>query len=180
MTTLLTSPMLAPRIEEISLEISSWSRDGGTALLALSSLAGRVIVLIVFGVDCGTCKHLVTAISDLRREFAGRVEFIGVCVQSGCEERLEIFRAEAGAELPFGHCSTRQLCPALHIPPATWLFYPTLIFIDDSQRMRGYVVGGDSFFKEGLSNLRETLEGLLTEQKEEGTLETIEKVEAGA
>jgi peroxiredoxin len=180
MKTFLTNPMLAPRIEEISLKLTSCSSDGGTASLALSSLAGRVVVLLVFGVDCGTCKHLANAASSLQSEFAGRVQFIGLCIQSGCEERLERFRAESGTEMPLGHCSTRQLCPALHIPPATWLFYPTLILIDSRQRMRGYVVGGDSFFKDCVANLRETLEALQSEQMETPELEALEKVEAGA
>jgi peroxiredoxin len=180
MTTFLTNPMLAPRIDEISLQLHFGSKSSEPALLALSSLIGRVIVLFVFGVDCGTCRHLSGVLSDLRREFSGSAECIGVCIQSGCEERLEAFRAESSLELPLAHSSTTQLCPALHIPRATWLFYPTLIFIDAKQRMRGYVVGGSSFFEDSAANLRKILEDLLHEQREDDVFENRETVEARA
>ena len=171
--------LAAPGIEEITLQMTPSSSSGEPAKLSLSCLTGRVIVLFVFGIDCGTCKHLAALLSDFRGEFTPEVEFIGICVQSGCEEKLEAFRAECGTELRLSHCSTRELCLALHIRPATWLFYPTLIFIDDKQRMRGYFVGGDSFFEDTPTNLRRTLEELLNKQRGDEALDANEKVEAG-
>ena len=171
--------LTAPRIEEIALQMTPSSSSGEPGMLSLSSLAGRVIVLFVFGIDCGTCKHLAALLSDFRGEFTARSEFVGICVQSGCEERLEAFRAESGTGLRLGHCSTRQLCSSLHLPQATWLFYPTLIFIDGKQRMRAYFVGGNSFFEDTPTNLRRTLEELLDKQKEDEAFDANEKVEAG-
>jgi len=177
-TSLSNSALAAPRIRETAFELTPSSTEGAPAILSLSSLAGRVIVLFVFGIDCGTCKHLARLLSDFQDEFRPDVEFIGVCVQSGCEERLDEFRSGSGTRLKLAHFSTRQLCPALHIPPATWLFYPTLIFIDKQQRMRGYFVGGDSFFEDTPTHLRKILEELLGEQGEGEAPEAIEKVEA--
>ena len=174
----LNSAIAGPRIDEIALQLIPSSTSGDAATLSLSSLTGSVIVLFVFGVDCGTCKHLVRTLSDFRSELHPNVEIIGVCVQSGCEERLEAFRSISGAELKLAHSSTRQLCLALHLPPATWLFYPTLIFIDHKQSMRRCFIGGDSFFDDSQANLRKTLEELLAEQREDAALETNEKVEA--
>ncbi len=167
----------ARQIDEIALPVIAGSANREPVMLPLTTLAGRVVVLFVFGVDCGTCKHLAGLLSDFRREFAPQVEFIGVCVQSGCEERLEAFRVESGAKIKLAHCSTKQLYPALHIPPGTWLFYPTLIFIDKQQRMRGYFVGGDGFFEDTAANLRGVLEELFGERGEDEALEAGEKVE---
>jgi thiol-disulfide isomerase/thioredoxin len=175
---LLKTASNTPTIEEIALRLISDSTDDEPAELWLTNLAGRVVVLFVFGIDCGTCKHLARLLSDFRAEFAPQVEFIGISVQSGCEERLEAFRRESGTQLKLAHCSTRLLYPALHIPPGTWLFYPTLIFIDQKQRMRGYFVGGGDFFADTEVNLRMTLNELLREWDANEFFETDEKVEA--
>jgi AhpC/TSA family len=177
MKTSLSNTTPAPRIDEISLELSPRSGSGETTMLPLASLAGHVIVLFVLGVDCGACRHLAGWLSEFGDEFKPDAEFIGVCVQSGCEERLEAFRAESGAKLTLAHCSTRQLYPALHIPPGTWLFYPTLIFIDNKQRIRGYFVGGDSFFENTQTNLQSVLDELLREREEDRSLKIGERFE---
>jgi thiol-disulfide isomerase/thioredoxin len=180
MKTSLPNSKLAPRISEISLKLHPRQRNGESVSLPLTTLAGRVVVLFVFGVDCGTCKHLASVLSDFHHKFAPHIEFIGICVQSGCEEKLETFRAAFGLKLPLAHCSIRQLCAALHIPPATWLFYPTLIFIDAAQRMRGYFVGGDSFFEDYPMNLPKVLEELLGERGEHEASAIREAVEVRA
>lgn len=168
----------SPGIEEIALRLISDSADDEPAELWLTNLAGRVVVLFVFGIDCGTCKHLARLLSDFRVEFSPQVEFIGISVQTDCEERVEVFRKDSGTHLKLAHCSTRQLYPALHIPPGTWLFYPTLIFIDQKQRMRGYFVGGSDFFADTAVNLRRILNELLREEGGNGVFEADEKVEA--
>jgi thiol-disulfide isomerase/thioredoxin len=162
-----------PRIKELTLRLNE--AEGG---LRLTTLAGRIIVLFVFGIDCGTCRHLAGMLSEIRKEYAPAAEFIGVCVQSGCGEKLEAFREQSGATLPLAACSTRELCPALGISPATWLFYPTFIFIDPEQRMRGFVVGGSEFFEDVETNLPAAVEGLLSEKNP--AWQVIEKVEVGA
>jgi thiol-disulfide isomerase/thioredoxin len=169
----------APEIEDIVLRLSPSPTSSDPLTLPVSSLAGRVVVFFVFGADCGTCKHLAGLLSGICREFTREVEVIGIYPQTGAEERLEAFRAESGTELTLAHCSNRQLCAALHIPAGTWLFYPTLIFIDQAQRMRGFVVGGDSFFEDTLASLRRILKELAGEQRENEAQEAGEKVEAG-
>jgi thiol-disulfide isomerase/thioredoxin len=170
------SVLTAPRIDELALQLI----DRNPSRLLLSSLAGRVIVVFIFGIDCGTCKRLANLLSEFRDEFKPDVEFIGVCIQSDCEERLEAFGAGSSTQLTLTYCPSRQLRPAFHIPSGTWLFYPTLIFIDNKQRMRGYFVGGDSFFEDTPANLRRVLEELLRERKEGRSLEIHENIEVGA
>lgn len=139
----------------------SFFADEGT--LKLSRLAGRVVVILVLGVDCGTCKHVARFLSELRYEYSPEVEFLGLCVASGCEEQLPQFSIDNELRLPLGHCPTRDLCPALGIPRATWLFYPTLIFLDRQQRLRGLFISGDSFFDQLEVNVRASLDRLLAE-----------------
>ena len=135
----------------------------GEASLRLSSLKGCAIVLFVLGIDCGTCKHVAGHLSSLNCEYAPEVSFLGVCLQTGCREKLAEFDRETRVSFPLAHCLTRELCPALGIPKATWLFFPTLIFIDQDKKLRGFFVGGDVFFDDVVANTRGVLDSLLLE-----------------
>ncbi|HZP04560.1 MAG TPA: TlpA disulfide reductase family protein [Terracidiphilus sp.] len=167
----------ALRIGELTLRLIAEASDQKPAILPLTSLAGRIVVLFVFGADCSTCKYLAGLLSEFHDEFKPDVEFIGVCVQSGCEERLEEFRATSNTRITLAYCPSREIRPALHIPPGTWLFYPTIIFIDEEQRMRGYFVGGSSFFENTAANLLGVLGQLLCKRWLEDAIETRERVE---
>jgi hypothetical protein len=153
---------LARPIADLALPIAMQAHDSSPHL-QLSQLRGRVIIIFVFGVDCSTCRHLAGALSILRQERGPVVECIGICVQSGCQERLPDFASKADVRFPLTYCSTRELCPALGIPKATWLFYPTVIFIDQEQRRRAFYVGNHDFFKDPHKNIRAVLDELLTE-----------------
>jgi peroxiredoxin len=133
------------------------SLGGAEGSISLTDLEGRVIVLFVFGIDCGNCRHLARSLSNFRLNYLAEVAFIGVCVRSDCAAELVRFREETEAEFPLTHCRSRELCQSVGIPQGTWLFYPSLIFIDRQQRMRGFVVGGDEFFENAESNLQAIL-----------------------
>src|SRR5882762_5249094 len=83
--------------------------------LSLSTLQGRLIVLLVLGIDCGSCRHVAGILSGIRTEYSF-LEVIGICVQTGCREQLPDFANSATVQFPLGYCSTRELCPALGIP----------------------------------------------------------------
>src|SRR5215813_9761982 len=68
--------------------------------LQISLLRGRVVVLFVFGIDCGTCKYLSGLLSNICQEYAQAIECIGVCVQTGCQERLAEFAGKADVRFP--------------------------------------------------------------------------------
>jgi hypothetical protein len=139
-----------------------------------------VIVLFVFGIDCGTCRWLAGTLSKLRSTYLAEAEFVGVCVRSDCAAELVRFRHEAGAEFPLTHCRSRELCQAVGIPQGTWLFYPSLIFVDRQQRMRGFVVGGDEFFEDTETNLQAILHELAADsQSNESGCGSHEPVDEG-
>jgi thiol-disulfide isomerase/thioredoxin len=139
------------------------TETGGT--LSLSSMKGFLTVLFVLGIDCGTCKHIAEALSNLQDKYAAEAKFVGVCVQFGCRERLADFQSATKGRFPLGYCRTRDLSPALGIPKATWLFYPTMIFLDRNQRLRGLFIGDDEFFKDVIVNTSEALDSLLLEDE---------------
>ncbi len=112
-----------PRIKDLTLRLSE-VEGGAEGELSLASLTGRVIVLFVFGIDCGTCRHLAGMFSVLRKQYTPAAELVGICVQNSCDERLPAFRQASGTTMPLARCTTRELCSALGISPATWLFYP--------------------------------------------------------
>ncbi len=152
---------------QVTLPVSHDSLSKQTQL-QLSTWKGRVIVLFIFGPDCGTCKHLARTLSSLSREYSRDIECIGICVQTGCRERLPDFAITADAIFPLTYCSTRELCPALGIPKGTWLFYPTVIFIDQQQRLRSIFVGNHEFFKDPEANIRLALGELIPETQQSG------------
>ncbi len=131
--------------------------------LCLSTLRGTVVVLLILGVDCGSCKHLARELSSLHHEYAPEVSFVGVCVQSGCRDRLTDFNQGAQAAFPLASVPSRELCPALGIPKATWLFFPTMIFLDREQRLRGLFIAGDEFFNDPINNTRAALDAIRLE-----------------
>jgi hypothetical protein len=45
------------------------------------------------------------------------------------------------------------------------LYFPTLIFLDAQQRLRGVFTGKDRFFEDASSNVREVLDKLFSESK---------------
>src|SRR5581483_9111192 len=47
----------ALRIGELTLRLIAEASDQKPAILPLTSLAGRIVVLFVFGADCSTCKY---------------------------------------------------------------------------------------------------------------------------
>ncbi len=141
------------------------------SVLRLSSFQDRILVLLVLGVTCKHCKHVAIALSEILPEYASEVSIVGVCVQSGCAERLPEFAPGAEIHFPLAACRLRDLCPALGIAPSTWLFYPTLIFIDREQRLRGLFISGDSFFEDVEKNMRSALGQLLAEVPAEISME---------
>lgn len=147
----------------------------GQTQTRLSEWKGQVIVLFIFGPDCGTCKHLARIISNVRREYAHDIKCVGICVQTGCREKLADFAIQTHAAFPLTYCSTRELCPALGIPKGTWLFYPTVIFIDREQRLRGLFVGNHPFFAAPEFNVQGVLSELIAE-----TSQFSNKVEVSA
>ncbi len=124
-------------------------------------LPRRAMVILVFGVDCGTCKVLAGLLSDLQVEYAAEMDCIGICIQNGCGEKLLTFRDALGLHFPLASCRQHELCTALGIPRTTWLFYPTLIFLDVGHRLRGYFVGGSDFYTNTAENLRLAVSELL-------------------
>lgn len=154
-------------IKHLALPIVKRSKNGCAlhSTLPLSSLEGNVIVLLVLGIDCGTCRHVAGLLSNLQVEYP-IVRVIGVCVQTGCGEQLVSFRERAEVRFPLAYCPTRELCPALGIPTSMWLFYPTLIFIDQQQRLRAVFVGKHAFFEDPAANIRTALNELLAEGSE--------------
>jgi hypothetical protein len=130
--------------------------------LRIQDLEGRVIVFLVFGVSCGTCKHLAGVLSDLSLEYSD-VKVVGICVQTGCSEQLQDFARNIKVRFPLGYCTTRELCPALGIPASMWLFYPTLIFVDQQQRLRAVFPGKHDFFQDPTTNIRAALDQMLGE-----------------
>ncbi len=158
----LNPPTQSP-VEEMFLSIvdkSAGEAENNGTPLRLSSLKGSIVVLFVLGIDCGTCKYLAGALSNLHYEYAPDVFFVGLCVQHGCQERLMELNEAAGAAFPLASCPSRELCSVLRIPKATWLFFPTMIFLDQQQRLRGLFIGGDDFFLDAVGNTRELLDEL--------------------
>ncbi len=131
----------------------------------LSKFKGFPVVLFLLGIDCGTCKHIAESLSYLQEKYSWEARFVGICVQFGCGERLAEFRPAVQGRFPLGYCRTRDLCSALRIPKATWLFYPTMIFLDQNQSLRGLFIGRDEFFKDVVANTCEVLDGLLLEDE---------------
>ena len=137
----------------------------GTEAVHLAEFKGRSILLFVLGVDCGTCKQLARTLSGLHDEYASDIEFFGICIQNAYEEMLPEFASAAAVNFPLTHCSNRELCESLHIPRSKWLYFPTLIFLDAQQRLRGLLTGKDRFFEDASTNLRAVLDTLLSESK---------------
>jgi SAM-dependent methyltransferase/peroxiredoxin len=129
----------------------------------LSNYRGRVVVLLVLGVTCNSCRRVATVLSHALLQHSTEAAGIGICVQSGCGDRLEEFASPSEIRFPLTSCRLRDLCPALGIPSSTWLFYPTLIFIDQKQRLRGLFISGDPFFQNLEANLRSVLDQLVAE-----------------
>jgi thiol-disulfide isomerase/thioredoxin len=163
---LLMNTETARPIEDLALLVAAQADHSSRferAQLQVSFLRGRVVIFFVFGPDCGTCKYLASVLSILRQEYAEDLECIGVCVQTGCQERLSDFAQKADVRFPLTYSRTRELYPALGIPKATWLFYPTVIFIDREQRLRALFVGNHDFFKNPAENIRAVVEELISE-----------------
>lgn len=135
--------------------------EGSTQSILLSSLRGQVLVLFVFGIDCGTCKHLAGTLSRLQTDYLPEASFLGVCVQNACHERLSEFRQAALPTFLLASCRSRDLYDALELPKGTWLFYPTLVFIDQEQQLRGLFIGENTFFTDVDLNTRALLDFLL-------------------
>jgi thiol-disulfide isomerase/thioredoxin len=134
----------------------------------LAEFKGHPVLLFVLGVDCGTCKQLARALSALRDEYFPHIEFFGICIQNACEEMLPEFASATAVNFLLTHCSNREICEALHIPRSRWLYFPTVIFLDAQQRLRGLFTGRDKFFEDASTNLREALDTLLAESKSAG------------
>ena len=169
---------LAEPIEDLTLQVTipvSHDSLSKQTQLQLSAWKGRVIVLFIFGPECGTCKHLARMLSSLGQEHSRDIECIGICVQTGCREKLPDFAVAANTIFPLTYCSTRELCPALGIPKGTWLFYPTVIFIDRQQRLRSIFVGNHEFFNDPETNIRLALGELIPE-----TSQSVREVEVNA
>ncbi len=126
----------------------------GAQPLHLGDFSGKGIVLFVLGIDCGSCKNLARLLAQLRDEYSPEIEFIGVCIQNGCEEKLDEFAAATSTNFPLMHCTNRDLCAALRIPRSTWLYFPTIIAIDTHQHLRGVFTGQHQLFSDAPSNLR--------------------------
>lgn len=147
--------------------------DAPGSSVRLSTLRGRMLVLLILGVNCKTCQHVATMLSMIRFEYSPEVDFFGICVQAECRDKLADFATGAEIYFPLTFCRTRELCPALGISVSTWLFYPTLIFIDQEQRLRGVFVAGDPFFTNVESNVRLALDELLAEASIGTTVEAV-------
>jgi thiol-disulfide isomerase/thioredoxin len=131
--------------------------------LHLADLSGHAILLFVLGIDCGSCKQLARILTGLRYEYAPEIEFIGVCIQNGCDEKLPEFASVTLASFPLTHSTNRDLCGSLGIPRSTWLYFPTIIAIDSRQRLRGVFAGKHEFFNNSTENLRVVLDELSSE-----------------
>ncbi len=134
-----------------------------TRPLHLADFSGRAILLFILGIDCGSCKHLAQLLTGLRYEYAPEIEFLGVCIQNGCDEKLTEFADATLTNFPLTHCTNRDLCSALGIPRSTWLYFPTIIAIDNRQRLRGVFTGQHELFNDTTTNLRTILDELSSE-----------------
>lgn len=130
------------------------------APLHLSGFSGRAVLLFVLGIDCGSCKQLARSLSELRYEYSPEIEFVGICIQNACDERLAEFADATHISFPLRHCANRDLCNAVSIPRSTWLYFPTLIAIDSQQRLRGVFTGQSELFNDTATNLRMLLDEL--------------------
>jgi thiol-disulfide isomerase/thioredoxin len=165
-------------IRDLTLSLHGPTIQSGPAWdseLHLVALSGRVIVLFVLGIDCGSCKYLAGVLTNIRDRYQPQVEVIGICVQTGCQEKLADFAETADVKFRLAYCRTRDLSPALGISASIWLFYPTIIFVDQKQRLRAVFVGGHNFFLEPGTNIGVVLDELLSESPEAKA-----KVEVGA
>lgn len=147
------------------MRMSTSSAAGGPDTSALSDFAGRALILLILGVDCGTCRNIVRILSDLQNQYPDDVACAGVCVHPGCRMKLDDFARNSGVDSHLGYAPLRDLCRALGISASTWLLYPTLIFIDHEQFMRGYVTTGDPFYENTEENLRGAFAQLASERK---------------
>jgi peroxiredoxin len=131
----------------------------------LSSLRGQVVILFVLGIDCGACKYVAGVMSKVSQEYARDVQVVGICVQTACEERLSSFGEGAAVQFPLTYSRSRDLCTAVGIPKGTWLYYPTVIFIDRELKMRAFFVGNHDFFHDTEQNTRSLVTALLSEAR---------------
>jgi hypothetical protein len=154
---LLNSAQESPIVGSLELQLGGAQSEASRLLHSRDQ--GRATVLLVFGIDCGTCKVLAGQLSSMQQ--LSQVDCIGVCVQNGCADKLASFKEQLGLRFPLASCRQNELCRALCIPRSTWLFYPTLIFVDAEHRRRGYFVGGSSFYSNLDGNLRVAIEELL-------------------
>ena len=164
---------IAGPIGDVTLSTATAADESAPSLL-LSSYKGKVLVLLVLGVTCKTCRHVAAVLSNVLSQLSIEAAGVGICVQSGCGDRLDYFASGAEIHLPLTSCRLRDLCPALGISSSTWLFYPTLIFIDREQRLRGLFISGDTFFENLETNLRVALDQLVTEAPAELPVEAMQ------
>jgi hypothetical protein len=166
--TFLENVQAAQPIRDLALTLSEscQSREPGGHTLCLSTLQGNLIVLLVLGVDCSSCRHVAGVLSGLRKEYSS-LEVVGTCVQTGCQEKLPDFAKSTDVQFPLGYCPTRELCAAIGIPASMWLFYPTLIFVDQRQRLRAVFVGKHDFFHDPATNIRAVLDQLIRETSQQ-------------
>ena len=162
----LKNPRSCFQIQDVALTLCGPDHmENGENILSLSTLKGRSIVLLILGTDCSTCRRLASTLSEFGRRYA-TVAVVGICVQTGCGEKLPEFARSSEARFPLTYCSTRELCPALGISKLMWLFYPTLVFIDSEQRLRAVFNGKHNFFTDSEANLHTVFDQLAGETAE--------------
>lgn len=144
----------AQRLEPV-IAARSWI---GTPVTA-SGLAGNVVVLDVFTVDCSNCQNVVPTLRDLNaRDRARGLRIIGIHAPETPAERDRAYVAQSlqrqGISWPIAIDNSFALWNAYGV--TAW---PTELFFDRHGHLRATIVGDSQD-----ADVRTTVEGLLAER----------------
>jgi thiol-disulfide isomerase/thioredoxin len=101
------SPLMGEPAPDLTLSIAAGAKPGGPTKVALSEMAGQVVVLDFWASWCGACRRTIPILNELNQEFSEQgVAFYAVNVEPIDRQRLQAAHAAFGSEFPTLHDRT--------------------------------------------------------------------------
>lgn len=98
------SPLIGEPAPDLTLAVAAGGPPGGPTEVALSELAGDVVVLDFWASWCQACRRTTPILNDLNEEFGGQGAFFyAINVEPIDRQRLQAAHAAFGTEFPSLH-----------------------------------------------------------------------------
>ncbi len=132
--------------------------------LLLSQYRGKVVAVEFLHTTCPHCQNCSSLLEKMYKEFGGRgFQPLGVAFNDMATLLVPDYTRQLGLTFPVGVGTRDEVINYLQYPMVKPLYVPQLIFIDRKGMIRAYYPGGDKFYENEETNMRNQIEALLKE-----------------